>query len=141
METLHTIVELRRALAPLREGRTVGLVPTMGALHHGHLALIAAARADCDVVVASLFVNPAQFGEPADLDAYPRDLARDEGVAAAAGVDLLFAPPTEELYPTGFATWIVPEGAADGLEGEHRPGHFRGVATVCATSAIIAWYW
>jgi pantoate--beta-alanine ligase len=131
METLHTIVELRHALAPLREGRTVGLVPTMGALHHGHLALIAAARADCDVVVASLFVNPAQFGEPADLDAYPRDLARDEGVAAEAGVDLLFAPSTDELYPTGFATWVVPEGAAAGLEGEHRPGHFRGVATVC----------
>jgi pantoate--beta-alanine ligase len=131
METLHTIVELRQALAPLREGRTVGLVPTMGALHDGHLALIAAARADCDVVVASLFVNPAQFGEPADLDAYPHDLARDEGVAAEAGVNLLFAPAADELYPPGFATWVVPEGAAEGLEGEHRPGHFRGVATVC----------
>ena len=131
METLHTIAELRRAVAPLRDGHTIGLVPTMGALHDGHLALIAAARAECEVVVASLFVNPTQFGEPADLDGYPRDLARDERVAADAGVDLLFAPAADELYPKGFATWIVPEGAAEGLEGEHRPGHFRGVATVC----------
>jgi pantoate--beta-alanine ligase len=122
---------LRNALAPLRDGRTIALVPTMGALHDGHLALIAAARGDCDVVVASLFVNPAQFGEPADLDAYPRDLARDERVAAEAGVDLLFAPAAGELYPEGFATWVVPEGAAKGLESDHRPGHFRGVATVC----------
>jgi len=131
METLQTIAELRNALAPLRDGRTIGLVPTMGALHDGHLALIAAARTDCDIVVASLFVNPAQFGESADLDAYPRDLARDERVAADAGVDLLFAPAAGELYPKGFATWVVPGGAAEGLEGEQRPGHFRGVATVC----------
>jgi pantoate--beta-alanine ligase len=131
MKTLRTIAELRNALAPLRDGRTIALVPTMGALHDGHLALIAAARGDCDVVVASLFVNPAQFGEPADLDAYPRDLARDERVAAEAGVDLLFAPAAGELYPEGFATWVVPEGAAKGLESDHRPGHFRGVATVC----------
>jgi pantoate--beta-alanine ligase len=131
MKTLLTIAELRNALAPLRDGRTIALVPTMGALHDGHLALIAAARGDCDVVVASLFVNPAQFGEPADLDAYPRDLARDERVAAEAGVDLLFAPAAGELYPEGFATWVVPEGAAKGLESDHRPGHFRGVATVC----------
>jgi len=131
MKTLRTIAELRNALAPLRDGRTIALVPTMGALHDGHLALIAAARGDCDVVVASLFVNPTQFGEPADLDAYPRDLARDERVAAAAGVDLLFAPAAGELYPQGFATWVVPEGVAEGLESNHRPGHFRGVATVC----------
>jgi pantoate--beta-alanine ligase len=131
METLQTIAELRSALAPLRDGRTIGLVPTMGALHEGHLALIAAARAECDAVVASLFVNPAQFGEAADLEAYPRDLAHDELVAADAGVDALFAPSAGELYPEGFATWVVPEGAAEGLEGEHRPGHFRGVATVC----------
>ncbi len=131
MKTLQTIAELRRTLAPLRDGRTIGLVPTMGALHAGHLALFAAARGECDIVVASLFVNPAQFGEAADLDTYPRDLARDEGVAADAGVDLLFAPAADELYPPGFATWVVPEGAAAGLEGEHRPGHFRGVATVC----------
>src|SRR6266446_9409370 len=131
METLQTIAELRSALAPLRDGRTIGLVPTMGALHEGHLALIAAAGAECDAVVASLFVNPAQFGEAADLEAYPRDLAHDERVAAGAGVDMLFAPSADELYPEGFATWVVPEGAAEGLEGDHRPGHFRGVATVC----------
>jgi pantoate--beta-alanine ligase len=131
METLQTIAELRRALSPLRDGGTIGLVPTMGALHAGHLALIEAARADCDTVVASLFVNPTQFGEAADLEVYPRDHARDERVAAEAGVAWLFAPAADELYPPGFATWVVPEGAAEGLEGEHRPGHFRGVATVC----------
>jgi pantoate--beta-alanine ligase len=131
METIATIAELRRALAPLRDGRRIGLVPTMGALHAGHLALVETARAECDAVVATVFVNPAQFGDPGDLDAYPRDLRRDARVAAEAGVDLLFAPPAEELYPPGFATWVVPEGAAQGLEGTHRPGHFRGVATVC----------
>ena len=108
METLQTIAELRHALAPLRDGRTIGLVPTMGALHDGHLALIATARADCDVVVASLFVNPAQFGEPADLDAYPRDLARDERVAAAASVALPFAPAVGDVYPASCATWREP---------------------------------
>jgi pantoate--beta-alanine ligase len=131
METLHTTAELRRALAPLRDGRRIGLVPTMGALHGGHLALIASARAESDAVVATVFVNPTQFGRPADLDAYPRDLERDARVAESAGVDLLFAPAAEELYPSGFATWVVPEGAAEGLEGHDRPGHFRGVATVC----------
>ena len=131
METLQTTAELRTALSLLRDGRTVGLVPTMGALHAGHLALFAAARQECDAVVASLFVNPTQFGGGSDLVTYPRDLAHDERVAASAGVDLLFAPSAEELYPPGFATWVVPEGVAKGLEGEHRPGHFRGVATVC----------
>jgi pantoate--beta-alanine ligase len=103
----------------------------MGAIHAGHLALFAAARAECDTVVASVFVNPAQFGDPADLAQYPGDLDADARAAEDAGVDLLFAPSTDELYPTGFATWVVPEGAAIGLEGEARPGHFRGVATVC----------
>ena len=131
MEIHRSIDEIRCALAPLREGRRVGLVPTMGALHAGHRALFAAAREECDVVVASLFVNPAQFGDATDLDAYPRDLDADAAAAAAAGVDLLFAPAAAELYPAGFATWVVPEGAAAGLEGEHRPGHFRGVATIC----------
>jgi pantoate--beta-alanine ligase len=131
METLHTIDELRHALAPLREGHRIGLVPTMGALHAGHLALIAQARADCDVVVASLFVNPAQFGETTDLAAYPREFPADERIAREAGVYILFPPDVAELYPDGFATWVVPEGAAEGLEGEHRPGHFRGVATIC----------
>jgi pantoate--beta-alanine ligase len=131
MQTLRTIRELRAALAPLRAGATVGLVPTMGALHAGHLALFAAARAECDVVVATIFVNAAQFEDPAGAAAYPRDLPGDERAAAAAGVDFLFMPSPEELYPPGFATWVEPAGAAEGLEGEHRPGHFRGVATVC----------
>jgi pantoate--beta-alanine ligase len=130
MRTVTTIAEVRHALERAREG-TVGLVPTMGALHAGHLALIEAARAECDTVVASIFVNPAQFQEAADLDAYPADRERDLALAAEAGVDLVFAPPLEEFYPPGFATWVEPEGAALGLEGEHRPGHFRGVATAC----------
>jgi pantoate--beta-alanine ligase len=109
----------------------VGLVPTMGALHAGHTALFRAARAECDVLVASIFVNPVQFSEGADLDAYPRDFDRDATLAEAEGVDVIFAPAAEEMYPPGFATWVVPEGAAEGLESAHRPGHFRGVATVC----------
>jgi pantoate--beta-alanine ligase len=109
----------------------VGLVPTMGALHEGHLALLAAGRAESDVLVASLFVNPAQFGDAADLAAYPRDFERDSESFERHGVDVLFAPSAEEMYPPGFATWVVPEGAALGLEGDHRSGHFRGVATVC----------
>jgi pantoate--beta-alanine ligase len=109
----------------------VGLVPTMGAIHDGHAALFRAARPECDVLVASLFVNPTQFSDAADLDTYPRDLARDAARAETEGVDVLFAPPTDEMYPPGFATWVDPEGVAEGLEGAHRPGHFRGVATVC----------
>ena len=122
-----------RTLADLdlpRHG-TVGLVPTMGALHDGHAALFAAARPACDVLVASLFVNPAQFSVEADLAGYPQDLDRDAAFAAEHGVDVLFAPPPGEMYPPGFATWVDPAGAAEGLEGAHRPGHFRGVATVC----------
>ena len=129
MKTVRSIAELRHELAS-RPG-TVGLVPTMGALHAGHEALIRAARAENDVVVASLFVNPAQFDEDADLAAYPRDEARDAELAAGAGADLLFAPPAEEIYPPGFQTWVDVERLAQGLEGDHRPGHFRGVATVC----------
>jgi pantoate--beta-alanine ligase len=109
----------------------VGLVPTMGALHAGHTALFRAARADSDVLVASVFVNPVQFSDANDLAAYPRDVERDAAIAEAEGVDVIFAPSAAEMYPTGFATWVVPEGAAEGLESEHRPGHFRGVATVC----------
>jgi pantoate--beta-alanine ligase len=109
----------------------VGLVPTMGALHAGHAALFAAARPESDVLVASLFVNAAQFSDDADLAAYPSDFERDAARAEAAGVDVLFAPPAEEMYPAGFATWVDPKGAAEGLEGAFRPGHFRGVATVC----------
>jgi pantoate--beta-alanine ligase len=122
--------DVREALAPSHR-TTVGLVPTMGALHAGHVALLRAARPACDVLVASVFVNPAQFQDEGDLDAYPRDLDADAAVAEREGVDLLFAPPLEEIYPPGFATWVEPAGVAEGLEGAQRPGHFRGVATVC----------
>ena len=110
---------------------TVGLVPTMGAFHEGHLALFRAARAENDLVVASLFVNPAQFAANEDLDTYPRDEQRDSKTAEEAGVDLLFAPETGELYPPGFQTWVEVEELGSRLEGEQRPGHFRGVATIC----------
>ena len=103
----------------------------MGALHAGHEALIRAARAENDVVVVSLFVNPAQFDEGADLAAYPRDEAHDAALAATLGADVLFAPPPDEIYPPGFQTWVDVERLSRGLEGDHRPGHFRGVATVC----------
>ena len=119
MKTYRSIEDVRAALEPRRNG-TIGLVPTMGALHAGHLSLIAAARAECSTVVMSLFVNPTQFGAAADLDAYPRNEADDLAVAADAGVDLVFAPTVEDMYPQGFQTWV-----------EYRPGHFRGVATVC----------
>jgi pantoate--beta-alanine ligase len=119
-----------RELEPPRHG-VVGLVPTMGALHDGHLALFRAARPECDVLVASVFVNPAQFSESADLAGYPRDLERDSAIAEREGVDVVFAPSLEEMYPPRFATWVDPGGAAEGLESTHRPGHFRGVATVC----------
>lgn len=124
------VVRSIRELDLPRHG-VVGLVPTMGALHDGHAALFRAARPECDVLVASLFVNPAQFSERADLEGYPGDLERDTERAAAEEVDVLFAPPDTEMYPPGFATWVDPAGAAEGLEEQHRPGHFRGVATVC----------
>jgi pantoate--beta-alanine ligase len=130
MKTVRTIAELREALQPVRAG-SVGLVPTMGAFHGGHLALFRAAREECDTVVVSLFVNPAQFDENADLAAYPREEERDAATAADAGVDLLFVPRAEEIYPPGFQTWIEVTELSRGLEGEHRPGHFRGVATIC----------
>lgn len=103
----------------------------MGALHAGHRALIDAARAECDTVVVSLFVNPAQFDEAADLASYPRDEERDAATAADAGADILFAPERGEIYPAGFQTWVDVEELSRGLEGAYRPGHFRGVATVC----------
>jgi pantoate--beta-alanine ligase len=126
-----TVAELRRLLAPLRARGPVGLVPTMGALHAGHRSLLAAARAECATVVASVFVNPPQFGPDEDLARYPRDLARDRRLLAEAGVDLLFAPAVDEIYPPGFRTWVDVEEVSEGLEGAARPGHFRGVATVC----------
>jgi pantoate--beta-alanine ligase len=122
-------VKIARTIAELQLEGDVGLVPTMGALHAGHRSLFERARAENDVVVASLFVNPAQFDEQADLARYPRDEARDEELAAQAGVDVLFAPTPEEMYPPGFATWVDVEET--GAEGDARPGHFRGVATVC----------
>ncbi|HEY4411723.1 MAG TPA: pantoate--beta-alanine ligase [Gaiellaceae bacterium] len=118
-----------RAISELRLEGEVGLVPTMGALHAGHVSLFDAARAENDVVVVSLFVNPAQFDDRADLARYPRDEERDFAVAEGAGVDVLFAPTPDEMYPAGFSTWVVPEET--GAEGSARPGHFRGVATVC----------
>src|SRR4029079_10942539 len=123
----RTIAETRAALA----GREVGLVPTMGAYHAGHASLFAAARAENEVVAAGLFVNPAQFGDPADLARYPRDETADAAIAEENGVDVLFAPPVEELYPAGYETWVDVTVASQGLEGDHRPGHFRGVATIC----------
>ena len=131
MRTATTVREARQALQGIRGGRSVGLVPTMGALHEGHLALVAAAREENDVVVASVFVNPAQFAATEDLERYPRDQARDSAIAESAGVDVLFAPAADELYPAGYQTWVEVEELSRGLEGDARPGHFRGVATVC----------
>jgi pantoate--beta-alanine ligase len=129
---VRTIAEVRTALAPMRAHRkTIALVPTMGALHKGHVALFDAARRACDVVVASIFVNPSQFGDPRDFSLYPRDEEADAEVARDAGVDFVFVPSVDELYPPGYATWVTLGGPAMGLEGEFRPGHFRGVATVC----------
>ena len=120
-----------RRIAELELDGIVGLVPTMGALHAGHDALIAAARAECETVVVSVFVNPAQFDVGADLAAYPRNEEEDARFAEAAGADVLFAPAQAEMYPPGFQTWVDVEELSRGLEGAHRPGHFRGVATVC----------
>jgi pantoate--beta-alanine ligase len=134
MRTVTTVAELRAALAPARaEGRTIGLVPTMGAFHEGHLSLMRRARESCAVVVVSLFVNPSQFGAGEDLDAYPRDPERDAALAAEAGVDLLFAPGFEEVYPSGYATTVEVAGLGEKLCGAPQrrgPEHFRGVATV-----------
>lgn len=122
-------MKVARTITELQTAPGTGIVPTMGALHDGHRALLAAARGENDAVVMSLFVNPAQFDEQADLAAYPRDEARDLEIAEAEGVDVVFAPDSEELYPPGFATWVEP--AETGAEGNARAGHFRGVATVC----------
>jgi pantoate--beta-alanine ligase len=132
MKTVRTVADLRAELRPARRAeRVIGLVPTMGALHEGHLSLIRHARATCDEVVVSLFVNPAQFNEAADLAAYPRDEARDRALAAEAGADWLFAPDLAEVYPPGFATAVHVGGLTETLEGVHRGvGHFDGVTTV-----------
>ena len=132
MRTVRSVAELREQLARARRaGHTIGLVPTMGAFHAGHLSLMRRARDASDVVVVSLFVNPAQFNEAADLDVYPRDEERDAGLAADQGVDYLFAPSLAEVYPDEFATSVAVRGLTDGLEGAHRGhGHFDGVTTV-----------
>jgi pantoate--beta-alanine ligase len=134
VKTVRTVAELRELLAPERRaGRTIGLVPTMGAFHEGHLSLMRRARADCDVVVVSLFVNPAQFGPNEDLGTYPRDEARDAALAEAVGVDVLFVPPREQVYPEGFATTVSVAGLTDVLDGDparRGPQHFAGVTTI-----------
>ena len=134
MRTVRAVDELRLALARARrDGRTIGLVPTMGALHDGHLSLIRRARRECDVVVVTLFVNPTQFDEASDLERYPRGEAHDAELAAGAGADVLFAPPVDEVYPAGFATHVEVAGLTDRLEGAERGAeHFRGVCTVVA---------
>jgi pantoate--beta-alanine ligase len=134
VRTVRTVRELRETLAPERRaGRSIGLVPTMGFFHAGHLSLMERAREQCDVVVVSLFVNPAQFAPGEDLDAYPRDEARDAALAEGAEVDVLFVPPPEEVYPEGFATTVAVSGLTEVLCGDPRrrgPGHFAGVTTV-----------
>jgi pantoate--beta-alanine ligase len=133
MKSFRTISSLRTFLAPHRAaGRAIGFVPTMGALHEGHLSLMRRAKAECGIVVVSIFVNPTQFGPREDLARYPRDLAGDSRLCESVGVDALFAPAASEIYPEGFCTWVSQEDdTARRLEGEWRPGHFRGVLTVC----------
>jgi pantoate--beta-alanine ligase len=124
-------VKIVRSASELPREVEIGLVPTMGAFHDGHLSLFRAAREENDTVVVSLFVNPAQFGAGEDLSRYPRDEEQDERLAEEAEVDVLYVPAAEEIYPPGFQTWVEVEQLGSVLEGEHRPGHFRGVATVC----------
>jgi pantoate--beta-alanine ligase len=131
METIHTIEWMKQITHEARaQDRIVGLVPTMGALHEGHFSLIRAAQRECAPVVVSLFVNPKQFGPSEDLNQYPRTLEADRAALEALGVDYLFAPSPQEMYPPGFHTAVVVEGLSDRLEGRSRPGHFRGVTTV-----------
>jgi pantoate--beta-alanine ligase len=131
LETIHTIEWMKQVSRQARaEGRTIGFVPTMGALHEGHLSLVRAAVADSRPVIASIFVNPTQFGAGEDFQKYPRNLDRDSKALEDAGVNYLFAPDASEIYPPGFRTWVNVEGLSDRLEGKARPGHFRGVATV-----------
>ncbi len=139
MEVLRTVSELRQwSRRPRAGGNTVGLVPTMGALHAGHASLIRAAKASCGAVAVSIFVNPAQFGPNEDYARYPRAFAADCAVAEAEGADAVFAPSVEELYPPGAATFVEVEGLINRLDGASRPGHFRGVATVVAKLLIAA---
>lgn len=137
MQIIRAPAELRACRASLPA--PVGLVPTMGYLHEGHLSLVRRARAECASVIGTLFVNPTQFGPHEDFATYPRDEERDFRLFAAAGTDVVFAPPSvETMYPPGFSTYVVPEGPARRWEGEWRPGHFRGVATIVAKLFILA---
>jgi pantoate--beta-alanine ligase len=131
MLIFQSIQETQSACAQLRgEGRVLGFVPTMGALHEGHLSLVRAARAECDVVAVSIFVNPTQFGPNEDYAKYPRTLEQDCGLLEREGVHLVFAPTADEMYPEGASTFVLVEGVSERLDGASRPGHFRGVATV-----------
>ncbi len=132
MEIINRRQRIYSVVRKLRreEDKTIGLVPTMGALHEGHLSLVREARRMCDIVVVSVFVNPAQFGPGEDFERYPRDLTQDTTRLADYNVDYIFAPPVEEIYPKGFATYVTVEGLSEPMEGVARPGHFRGVATV-----------
>lgn len=133
MKLLHTIPETRDRVAEARRrGAVIGLVPTMGALHAGHMALVRRARDECGFVAVSIFVNPTQFGAGEDFQEYPRTPERDLAMCEEAGVDLVFAPSADEMYPRGFDAWVEVGGLTEMLEGERRPGHFRGVTTVCA---------
>ena len=131
LTVIRSAEDLRRAMAPHRDaGKLIGLVPTMGALHDGHLSLVHRASRDCGIVVASLFVNPTQFGENEDFDAYPRDESRDLSLFDEYGVDFVYAPSVDEMYPDGFKITITVQGVTEGLCGASRPGHFDGVTTV-----------
>ncbi len=130
MQVISSIADFRKARSDLRG--TLGFVPTMGYLHEGHLALVRRGRLENDVLATSIFVNPSQFGPSEDFRAYPRDMEKDLAILGGEGVDLVFAPLAEDIYPPGFDTWIVVGSLSERLEGEHRPGHFRGVATVVA---------
>ena len=132
MTICKTAAEMRAHRRTRRQGGRLGFVPTMGALHAGHLSLVRAAHEQCDSVAVSIFVNPAQFAPHEDLDQYPRSLERDRELLEKEGVDLLFVPSTEEMYPPGSSTWVQVEGLSDKLCGQSRPGHFRGVTTVVA---------
>ena len=133
MKVCATIPEARGACRDARASRKrLGLVPTMGALHEGHLSLVRAAKARCDAVAVSIFVNPTQFGPTEDLSKYPRQLDRDCRLLETENVDILFAPPVEEIYPNGQVTWVLVEGLSEKLDGRSRPGHFRGVTTIVA---------
>src|ERR1700724_258849 len=133
MRICNTIEGMRAACrAARRGGKRLGFVPTMGALHEGHLSLVRAAKASCDTVAASIFVNPTQFGPTEDLATYPRSFERDRELLDKEGAELLFAPSVEEMYPAGAVTWVTVEGLSSKLDGRSRPGHFRGVTTIVA---------